>query len=109
MKKEDHVQKLMLATIHATILLEVLEELPVKQLFKRQTRTYVSALESNFLKLYDTLYQNDEELLLNLTKKHEKLGKWIATTETGKVINLISEIDKAEYDGKKKLYFEKLK
>lgn len=108
MKKEDHVQKLMLATIHATILLEVLEELPVKQLFKRQTRTYVSALESNFLKLYDTLYQNDEELLLNLTKKHEKLGKWIAENDIGKVINLLSEIDNMEYDGGKEIFFDKV-
>ena len=109
MTKEEQIQKLILASIHSAILVELLDEIETKQMFKKQTKRYITALESHFLKLYDTIYQRDQEMLLNLTKKHETLAKWIAKNDTGKILNLLSEIDALEYDGEKKLFMEKVK
>lgn len=107
-KKEEIIQKYILASIHSMILLELLEEIPVKQSFKKSTKRYIRDIESNFQKFYDSIYQNDEELVQNLTKKHERVAKWISEADTEKIINLLAEVDKMEYKGDNKLLMEKV-
>jgi len=108
MKTTEQYEKAKQAIITGVILVELLEELEIKQRLKQQVNRAIKMLDKDVFSYYDKLYKEDEQITLSICEHYFNAIKWLSERPIQDHIKLFKLVDEMETKGDDTLNLKKL-